>query len=198
MHRIAALTKTRTQEISRLHAARRAGESSTLVCEDIAAHIEHLEDRIAGLQQRAIEQIRACAPIRERFELLMSVTGIAETSAAQILAEVAVLPDDMSVRQWVAHAGLDPRTFESGTSVHKRPRISKVGNSYLRSALYMPALVAVQHEPQVRAFYDHLLARGKTKMQANVAVMRKLLHAIYGMTKSGERFDPEKFYRLAA
>jgi anaerobic selenocysteine-containing dehydrogenase len=75
-----------------------------------------------------------------------------------ILAELAVLPEDMSVRQWVAHAGLDPRTFESGTSVHKRPRMSKVGNSHLRSALYMPALVAVQREPRVRAFYDALLA----------------------------------------
>ena len=82
--------------------------------------------------------------------------------------------------------------------MHKRARISKAGNRYLRAALYMPALVAIQYEPRVRAFYDELVARGKTKLQAIVAVMRKLLHAIYGMSKSGERFDPERFYRAAA
>jgi hypothetical protein len=62
----------------------------------------------------------------------------------------------------------------------------------------MPALVAVQYEPHVRAFHEALVARGKTKMQANVAVMRKLLHTIDGMWKSGERFDPDRFYRMAA
>ena len=60
----------------------------------------------------------------------------------------------------------------------------------------MPALVAVRWEPNVRAFYEKLLARGKTKMQANVAVMRKLLHAIFGMFKNGEPFEGEKFYRM--
>ena len=78
--------------------------------------------------------------------------------------------------------------------MHKKVRISKAGNKHLRRALYMPALVAVQHQPQVRAFYDHLLARGKTKMQALVATMRKLLHAIYGMFKHDQPFDGPKVY----
>ncbi len=58
----------------------------------------------------------------------------------------------------------------------------------------MPALVAVQHQPHLRAFYEHLLARGKTKMQALVATMRKLLHAIYGMFKHDQLFDGQKVY----
>ena len=104
----------------------------------------------------------------------------------------------MDVRQWVAHAGIDPLQFESGTSVHKPSRISRRGNAHLRRALFLPALVAVQHEPHVTAFYEKLLERGKTKMQANVAVMRKLLHAIYGMLKHDRDFDGEKFYALGA
>jgi transposase len=102
----------------------------------------------------------------------------------------------MTVRQWVAHAGLDPRHVQSGSSIHKPARISKAGNKYLRAALYMPALVAIQHEPNVAAFYDKLVARAKTKMQANIAVMRKLLHAIFGMLKNGANFDGEKFYAI--
>ncbi len=62
----------------------------------------------------------------------------------------------------------------------------------------MPALVAVQHQPHLRAFYEHLLARGKTKMQALVATMRKLLHAIFGMFKHDQLFDGPKTYTLSA
>ena len=115
----------------------------------------------------------------------------------QLLGELLVLPADMTVRQWVAHSGLDVRQVTSGTSVHKIPRISKQGNAHVRRALFMPALVATQHEPHVRAFYGQLLAAGKTKLQALVAVMRKLLHSIYGMLKTDTDFDGTKFRRLA-
>jgi transposase len=80
--------------------------------------------------------------------------------------------------------------------VHKKTRISKAGNRHLRRALYMPALVAVCREPHFRAYYERLLARGKTKMQALVAVMRKLLHAIYGMFRHQLPFDGSKVYQL--
>ncbi len=67
-----------------------------------------------------------------------------------------------------------------------------------RAALYMPALSAKDHEPNVRAFYEMLLGRGKEKMQGVVAVMRKLLHAIHGMLHHNADFDGEKFYAMAA
>src|ERR1700674_1860805 len=100
--------------------------------------------------------------------------------------------------QWVAHAGLDPRPYESGISIHRPRRITKVGNRHLRAALYMPALVAIQHDPNVKAFYNKLIAAGKKPMQAVVAVMRKLLHAIWGMLKHDQDFDGNKFFNLAA
>jgi transposase len=132
--------------------------------------------------------------LRRLFAQLTSVSGIATTSGIRILAELAVLPPDMTARQWVAHAGLDPRHVESGTSVQKPTRISKKGNKHLRSALYMPALVAIQREPHIRAFYEKIIRAGKKPIQALVAVMRKLLHAIHGMFRSNTCFDGEKFY----
>ena len=81
--------------------------------------------------------------------------------------------------------------------MHKKTRISKAGNRHLRRALYMPALVAAQHDPHLRAFYELLIARGKAKMQALVAVMRKLLHAIFGMFKHRQLYDGSKLFRLA-
>jgi transposase len=56
----------------------------------------------------------------------------------------------------------------------------------------MPALVAIQRDEVVRSFYDRLVQRGKPKMKANVAVMRKLLHAIFGVFKSSSPFDATK------
>ena len=90
---------------------------------------------------------------------------------------------------------LDPRHERSGTSVNKPARISNAGNAYLRLALYMPALVATQHEPHVRAYYQRLLARRRfKKIQGVCAVMRKLLHAIHGMLRSDTPFDGARFY----
>jgi transposase len=109
-----------------------------------------------------------------------------------------VLPADLSARQLVAHAGLDPRRHDSGTSVHKQARISRAGNKYLRAALFTPATVSSHSEPHVEAFYRMLIHRGKTKMQALVAVMRKLLHAIYGMFRTDTDFDGSKFFSTAA
>ena len=132
--------------------------------------------------------------IKRCFELLVSVKGIADASAIALLAELAVLPEDMTTRQWVAHAGLDPRHFESGSSVRAPTRISKVGNRHLRAALFMPAMVAARYEPCVRAYYEKLIERGKKPLQAIVAVMRKLLHAIHGMFRHDAIFNGEKFY----
>ena len=141
--------------------------------------------------------LAANAELQRRYELLCSIPGVGNVSAIALLAELAMLPEDRDVRQWVAYAGLDPRECSSGTSVRKCARISKVGNRHLRHALYMPALVASQHEPHLRGFYQHLLERGKKKMQALVAVARKLLHAIYGMFRSGQRYQGARVFRLS-
>ena len=103
----------------------------------------------------------------------------------------------MGPKQWVAHAGLDPRAHESGSSVRGRVRISKVGSVHLRRALYMPAVVAARTDPHVRAFYEELRGRGKQATVAHVAVMRKLLHSIHGMLRHGADFDGERFRATA-
>ena len=149
-----------------------------------------------GAEAKAL--IAAEPILARRFAQLVSVRGIGERSAVRLLAELAVLPADMTVRQWVAHCGLDPRPWDSGRSIHRPARISRTGNARLRAALYMPALVAIRCDAHVRRFHDALLARNKKPMQAIVAVMRKMLHAIYGMFANDETYDPGKCYRVAA
>lgn len=194
--RIQALTVERTRERGRLHAAQASRTTSPIVVNDIEVNLRHLERRIDELVRQALKVVRRSGPLEAAYGHLTSVGGIAAKSAIALMGELMALPEGMSVREWVAHAGLDVRQHRSGDSVQARPRISKVGNRNVRRALYMPAQVAIQREPHVRAFYEGLLERGKPKMVAVVAVMRKLLHAIYGMLKHDADFDGEKFYRL--
>jgi len=195
--RIAALVVERTRERNRLHALTATAAHLIIVRKDIEGNIRHLERRIERLTAEAVAMVAAHPELHRAFERLTSVRGIATHSAVQLLPELLVLPNDMTVRQWVAHAGLDSRACQSGTSVDKPARISKVGNAHIRRALFMPALVAVQHDAHVKAFFDKLVRRGKTPLQAYVAVMRKLLHAIYGMFKTNTDFVPEKFHAAA-
>jgi transposase len=195
--RIVQLTTERTREKNRRHASEFAGASGDAIAHDIEVNIHHLERRIERMHESGLQLVRGVPALATKLAHLVSAKGIGEASAMRLLAELLVLPDDLAAPQWVAHAGLDPRPYESGTSVHRPRRITKVGNRHLRAALYMPALVAIQHEPNVKAFYNKLVTAGKKPMQAVVAVMRKLLHAIWGMLKHDQDFDGNKFFRIA-
>jgi transposase len=194
MRRITGLKLVSQQEKNRLHSVSQSAEITPLVRKDIQSHLVQLERHIEKLEHQAETIVQADRELARQFCHLVSVRGIARVSALHLLAELVVLAPDMTARQWVAHAGLDPRHHESGTSVHKPTRISRAGNRYLRSALFMPALVATQHDPNIRAFYQKLVDHGKTKMQAIVAVMRKLLHALHGMLRTDSDFVGEKFF----
>jgi transposase len=194
--RLRELVEIQTAEKNRQHAAGLSETIPTVVRRDLARSLRAQQRAIQRLTQQARKLIAQDPQLRERFELLDSIPGIGETSAVQLLGELAVLAPDLQARQWVAYAGMDPRQYTSGSSVHKKPRISKAGNKHLRHSLFMPALVAVQHDPYLGAFYQHLLAQGKFKMQALVAVMRKLLHAIHAMFKHHQPYDGSKLFRL--
>jgi transposase len=125
---------------------------------------------------------------------LVGIKGIAETSATALMGELLLLPHGLSHREWVKFAGLDPRAFDSGKSVHKKTRISKAGNRHIRASLYMPGLSAKQHDPHINAYFLHLVANGNKPVQAVCAVMRKLPHAIHGMLRHDQPFDNTRFY----
>jgi transposase len=188
------LTAEYTRQNNRLHAAEKSAATPRCVVNDLKRSMASLERRILRFRREARELVRSDETIRKRFELLIGIPGIAEISAVQLLGELSSLSPEMSVRQWVAHSGLDPVHQVSGTSVHKPSRMSRAGNRYLRRALYMPALVAVRVDPHLKAFYETLLSRHKAKLQAIIAVARKLLHAIYGMLRSETPYDGSKLF----
>jgi len=194
--RIVQLTTELTRERNRHKAAARLGLIGRVVAHDTDLNMRHIQRRIEAMEQAALEIVQHEPELNQRLKQLLSITGIANKTGPRILAELAGLPDDMLAAQWVAHAGLDPRPHESGKTTNKPRRISKAGNRYLRDALYFPALVASRNDPNVKAFYEKLVNQGKKPMQAIVAIMRKLLLAIWGMFKHDTTWEGEKFYKM--
>jgi len=189
---IESLGVMHTQENNRAHALGSSQALPALVLRERQRHQRYLENRMKQLRREARRLIARDAELDRRYRLMLTVPGIGETSALQILGELVVLSDTADARQWVAFSGLDPCTFTSGSSVEKRPRISRGGSRHLRHALYMPALVALRREPHLRRFYQRLLSRGKARLQAVVAVMRKLLHALFAMFRANQPYDGSK------
>lgn len=189
---IAGLVRLCTQHKNRQHALAASAALPALLVRELERQTRYTEKRIAQLRRQAVRELTRDAELLRRWRHLLTVPGLGEASALAVLGELAALPAGLDQRQWVAQAGLDPKHHVAGSSVEHKPRISKAGNRYLRAALYMPALVAVQHDPSLGAFYQRLVARGKAKLQALVAVMRKLLHAAWGMFRHDQPYDGSK------
>lgn len=151
----------------------------------LAAYAEQI-----GALERAVEAHLAEHPdLARQRDLLVSIPGVGAQTAATVIAELGDGAAFGSARSVAAYAGLVPQHHESGTSVRRRPRLSKAGNARLRRALYWPAISAIRHSEAVRAFAERLSARGKSKMSVIGASMRKLVQICYGVLKSGQPFD---------
>ncbi|WP_411726847.1 transposase [Methyloglobulus sp.] len=189
-----ALTGQKAAAKNHLHTLTATQETPKAVLKDANLATAQLGKRIDRLTAEALALIGQYPELKRALALLTGIKGIAETSAIALMGELLLPPPGLSHREWVKFAGLDPKAFESGKSVHKKTRLSKAGNRHIRSALYMPALSAKQHDPHVKAYFQHLVANGKKPLQAICAVMRKLLHAIHGMLKHNQPFDNTRFY----
>ncbi|SJM93231.1 transposase [Crenothrix polyspora] len=194
--RINSLTGQKAAAKNHLHALNATSEIPKAVLKDAKLAITQLEKRIDNLTAEALILIGKYPELDRILLLLIGIKGIAQTSAIALMGELLLLPPGLSHREWVKFAGLDPKAFDSGKSVHKKTRLSKAGNRHIRAALYMPALSAKQHDPHIKAYFQHLVDNGKKPLQAVCAVMRKLLHAIHGMLKHNQPFDNTRFYAI--
>lgn len=154
--------------------------------------IRRLEEAIEELlDQPASERLRA------QVALADSVPGVGPLTAAIVVAELPPIDKIATAQQAIALFGLDPKSKTSGTSVKTPARLSKMGSKRGRCALYMPALVALRHNPLIRALGQRLKDKGRSGKYIVVAAMRKLLRQIFGVIKSGQHFDPEWSTRRA-
>jgi len=152
--------------------------------------IKVLRTEIQQVEQAIHTLVHKSADLRQQFAYLISIKGIGAKTAFILLAEMYDLAEYENARAAAADAGVSPSHYCSGTSVKRRPHLSKVGKASVRAALYWPAITAIQHNPLVRALAERLEDRGKPDMVIIGAAMRKLLHIAYGVLKNQTYFDP--------
>jgi transposase len=168
-----------------------AGGVSSFVQQDIKEHIAHLLVRKEALEAAAKDLVQKDALLSANFKIINSIIGLSDKSSLALLSAVR-FERFSKPRSVGCFAGLTPAKYESGTSVSMRECISRKGSSKLRERLYFPAMVAIQHNPQMRAFANHLEARGKPSKVIICAVMRKLLVLVATLIKKQELYDPAK------
>lgn len=184
VRRLDALQGMRTQETNRLA----AGPLVAAVQASIETVLATLAAEIAAVQQQIRGHLDQHPDLRAQRDLLTSIPGIGDSTAAVLIAELFDKPYG-SARQAAAFAGVVPRVSKSGT-LQRPGRMVKIGPGRLRKALYFPALTALRFNPTVRELRVRLRAAGKSNMVIVGAAMRKLIHLAFGVLKSGRAYDP--------
>jgi transposase len=179
-----ALLQTRVAHDNQLGQA----PSSALVRKTLKRVLARLEKEIETVEKEMRRVIAGAADLKRDYDLLTSIPGIAFVTAAVILAEVGDLRRFASGRQAGAYAGVTPSKNESG-KLNRPGRMSKKGNARVRQALYMASLSATAFNPAMRDAYMHMINRGKKKMVALGAIMRKLIVLMRAIAVSGKPFD---------
>lgn len=182
---VEALKKSRTQQRNRLATCRDPEVEASLktVLKVIEAEIEQIQKRLETFFDDHPD-------LKEKRELLESIKGIGQKTATHLLAEMYDLADYENAKAAAADAGITASHFQSGKTVRRRSKMSRMGKASIRGAMYFPALTAIKHNPLVRQLAKRLEAKGKHSKVIQVAAMRKLLHIAYGVLKNQQPFDP--------
>jgi transposase len=154
--------------------------------------VDIIEQQLKAVGEASKKHVAVQSDLATKLQLLTSIVGIGGVTAAKMLAELSDIEQYESAKAVAADAGLTPSHFESGTSVRRRSRLSKMGKAGIRKALFLPALTAMRRCPSMKAYAERLAARGKPAKVVIGAVMRKLLHIIYGVLKHRTPYDPSK------
>jgi transposase len=175
------------RELNRLEKAK-ITQVSEIVLESIHTLLAELEKEQTRLEKLIRQHIDQHPTLKQDRALLESIPGIGPVVSALMLA-VLRSHTFRSAGQCAAFLGLVPVQHESGSSVRNPARLSKAGDATVRAKLYMAAVVAIQHNPDIRRHYQRLLKNGKSKMAALGAAMRKLVHICFGVLKHQKTYQ---------
>ncbi len=163
--------------------------ADTPIIDSINTVLATLDAELKATREAIHDHINNNPDLKQRAQLLESIPGIGDATIAHLLITLSEHHNFNNAKQVVAFAGLAPAPRESG-QWRGNTHIAKNGDSALRKALYMPALVAWRHNPLIRIFCERLKANGKNGKAIACAAMRKLIHIAFGVIKSGKPFDP--------
>lgn len=187
--RLDSMKKTCNGEHNRQEKAT-VGKAPQAVLDSLAQMVGTLDGERKQMEKLIEEHINSHNQLKENKALLESIPGVGKVIATRMLMVVGSRPFE-SASQCSAYLGLAPVQHESGSSVKGRSRLSKAGNPVIRAKLYMAAVVATTHNPDIKAQYERLTNKGKSKMSALGAAMRKLVQICFGVLKHQQPYQPQ-------
>jgi transposase len=167
-----------------------AGRMNAWIQRHTQKHIRVLEQRYCETEMRLMVLVNQSADLLEPFKLLTSIPGIGWVVAVHLLAQIGDIRRFRSASSLVSLAGLGVTEYRSGSSVSRPGHIDRHGHALLRGLLYWSAITALQTDPALAAWGQRMRARGKSEMVIITAVMRKLLHIVFGVWKHGQPYNP--------
>lgn len=166
-----------------------ASRPDAFVVESVERMIKHLESELDLLEQAIETHVQAHPELDHDRKLLQTIPSIGHVMSTLLLPVLQPERFDKAP-QAAAYIGVVPVEHQSGTSVNGRSHLSKAGDATIRAKLYMAAITAIRYNPDVKALYERLLAKGKSKMSALGAAMRKLVHICFGVLKTQTPYSP--------
>lgn len=187
--RLQAIETDIRRERNRLEKARISPPMDEIIrsIEHVLEHLEVERQRVMDLINRHIDRHPG---LKHDQALLETIPGVGPVISRLMLALLHSRHFDTAA-QCAAFVGLVPIEHQSGSSIHRRARLSKTGSARIRAKLYMAAVVAIHHNPDIRAQYQRLRRNGKTKMSALGAAMRKLVQICFGVLKHQAPYQPQ-------
>lgn len=194
VYRRADLQAMLQQERNRLHALQARDCADTWLLEHVQAHITYLEDQLTQVQAALEEHVKAHLHLQAHVKRLRQVPGVGPKNVYLLLVllyRFGTLTDFKGTSKAItAYVGLDPKLYASGSSLYRRPRISRQGSPFFRHQLYLGALGGVRGNNALRHFYQRLVGRGKPKKLALVAAARKLVTWAWAVFRDEADFVP--------
>ncbi len=179
--------KQQTATKNKIHGEESLGIPSRFVYRSLKRHLKHLKQEIELLESRLLELVKQDQ--QHQLTLLKSIPGMGIKTALFLIVVTDGFKKFENAKQLCSYVGITPTIRESGSSIRGRSRISKVGNRKLRNLLFLCAFSACKYNKGCKAIYERLVAKGKSKKLALIAVANKLLKQAFAIAKSGRPYD---------
>lgn len=182
-----AYLKQRTATKNKIHGEVVLGIPSKFVYHSLVRNKKQLDKEVKAIELRLLSLVKEDQ--QEQLTLLTSIPGIGQKTALFLIVVTDGFSKFEKASQLCSYVGITPTIRESGSSVRGRARISKVGNRKLRNLLFLCSFNACKHNKACKAIYDRIVAKGKSKKLALIAVANKLLKQSFAIAKSRRPYD---------
>ena len=174
---------------NKIHGEQALGNPCIDVVRSLNRSLKNLQKEISMIEEKVLKLVKI-----EHQDLLTrieTIPGVGQKTSIMLLVLTDGFERFTSSGELCSYAGLTPTIRQSGSSVRGKARISKMGNQKLRNLLFMCSFTACKHNKACKAIYDRIVAKGKSKKLALIAVCNKLLKQAFAIAKSGLIYDNE-------